>query len=68
MTKMYRIRGENPYTGRDVFATTCWYRDIEDAKQTERIFKSDDRWKNVRIVEMDIEEYQRIHQKNPKFC
>jgi hypothetical protein len=62
---MYRVRGINPYSYRDVWYTKSWSRTLADAQLTMRTV--DHRWTKVRIIKKSIGEYMREHQKVPRF-
>lgn len=63
---MYRVRGVNPYTNRDVWVTNCWHRSLADAQLTLRTL--DSRWRNTRIITKNIGAYMREKQKTPRIC
>jgi hypothetical protein len=62
---MYRVRGINPYTSRDVWVTNTWSRTLENAELVKRTM--DSRWKNVRIIKKNIGEYMKEKQNIPRF-
>jgi len=64
-TFMYRVRGVNPYTHRDVWVTTKWQRTLEEAKWSKRYTTN---WKNLRIIKMSIGKYMQEKQNIPHFC
>ena len=65
---LYRLRGISPYTGRDVFITTCWYTNLNDANVILRNYKTDNRWKRVRLVTIKEQTYHKKYQNIPKIC